>query len=192
MTISIHQYLCLTDNYGALVHDSTTGRDRLRRRPGSRTHARGFGGAGLELNRHLDHPSSRRSHPGRAGGEGKIPERESVGPGQGRGANSFPRSSGEGRGHGPRWIAKSESHRNPRAYARSYRLSFRGRRTSPSAATRCFPLVAAACSRRPTRSCGARWPSLPPFPARPRSTAGMNTPRRTAGSPSPSNPTIRF
>ena len=25
MTISIHQYLCLTDNYGALVHDSTTG-----------------------------------------------------------------------------------------------------------------------------------------------------------------------
>src|SRR6202453_1402891 len=25
MTISIHQYLCLTDNYGVLVHDSTTG-----------------------------------------------------------------------------------------------------------------------------------------------------------------------
>jgi hydroxyacylglutathione hydrolase len=25
MTISIHQYLCLTDNYGALVHDSATG-----------------------------------------------------------------------------------------------------------------------------------------------------------------------
>jgi hydroxyacylglutathione hydrolase len=25
MTISIHQYLCLSDNYGALVHDSTTG-----------------------------------------------------------------------------------------------------------------------------------------------------------------------
>jgi hydroxyacylglutathione hydrolase len=25
MTISIHQYPCLTDNYGALVHDSTTG-----------------------------------------------------------------------------------------------------------------------------------------------------------------------
>jgi hydroxyacylglutathione hydrolase len=25
MTISVHQYLCLTDNYGALVHDSTTG-----------------------------------------------------------------------------------------------------------------------------------------------------------------------
>lgn len=25
MTTSIHQYLCLTDNYGALVHDSTTG-----------------------------------------------------------------------------------------------------------------------------------------------------------------------
>jgi hydroxyacylglutathione hydrolase len=25
MTMSIHQYLCLTDNYGALVHDSTTG-----------------------------------------------------------------------------------------------------------------------------------------------------------------------
>jgi hydroxyacylglutathione hydrolase len=26
MTMSVHQYLCLTDNYGALVHDSTTGR----------------------------------------------------------------------------------------------------------------------------------------------------------------------
>ena len=25
MTMSVHQYLCLTDNYGALVHDSTTG-----------------------------------------------------------------------------------------------------------------------------------------------------------------------
>jgi hydroxyacylglutathione hydrolase len=25
MTISVHQYPCLTDNYGALVHDSTTG-----------------------------------------------------------------------------------------------------------------------------------------------------------------------
>ncbi|MGC2783517.1 MAG: hydroxyacylglutathione hydrolase [Roseiarcus sp.] len=25
MTMSIHQYLCLTDNYGALVHDSATG-----------------------------------------------------------------------------------------------------------------------------------------------------------------------
>ncbi len=25
MTLSVHQYLCLTDNYGALVHDSTTG-----------------------------------------------------------------------------------------------------------------------------------------------------------------------
>ena len=25
MTTSVHQYLCLTDNYGALVHDSTTG-----------------------------------------------------------------------------------------------------------------------------------------------------------------------
>ena len=25
MTISIHQYLCLTDNYGVLAHDSTTG-----------------------------------------------------------------------------------------------------------------------------------------------------------------------
>ena len=25
MTISVHQYLCLTDNYGALVHDSATG-----------------------------------------------------------------------------------------------------------------------------------------------------------------------
>ena len=25
MTMSVHQYLCLTDNYGALIHDSTTG-----------------------------------------------------------------------------------------------------------------------------------------------------------------------
>ena len=25
MTISIHQYPCLTDNYGALVHDPATG-----------------------------------------------------------------------------------------------------------------------------------------------------------------------
>jgi hydroxyacylglutathione hydrolase len=25
MTMSVHQYLCLTDNFGALVHDSTTG-----------------------------------------------------------------------------------------------------------------------------------------------------------------------
>ncbi len=25
MTMSVHQYLCLTDNYGALVHDPTTG-----------------------------------------------------------------------------------------------------------------------------------------------------------------------
>jgi hydroxyacylglutathione hydrolase len=25
MTMSVHQYLCLSDNYGALVHDSTTG-----------------------------------------------------------------------------------------------------------------------------------------------------------------------
>jgi hydroxyacylglutathione hydrolase len=25
MTMSVHQFLCLTDNYGALVHDSTTG-----------------------------------------------------------------------------------------------------------------------------------------------------------------------
>jgi hydroxyacylglutathione hydrolase len=25
MTISVHQYLCLTDNYGALIHDPTTG-----------------------------------------------------------------------------------------------------------------------------------------------------------------------
>ena len=25
MTLSVHQYLCLTDNYGALVHDSATG-----------------------------------------------------------------------------------------------------------------------------------------------------------------------
>ncbi len=76
-------------------------RDGLRRRPGSGTHARCFGGAGLEPNRHLDHASSRRSHSGRAGREGKIPKREGVGPGQGRVANSFPRSSGEGRGHGP-------------------------------------------------------------------------------------------
>src|SRR5579871_5791094 len=25
MAMSVHQFLCLTDNYGALVHDSTTG-----------------------------------------------------------------------------------------------------------------------------------------------------------------------
>ena len=26
MTMSVHQFLCLTDNYGALVHDSATGK----------------------------------------------------------------------------------------------------------------------------------------------------------------------
>src|ERR1700722_14086037 len=104
-------------------------RDGLRRRPGSRTHARRFDGAGLELNRHLDHASSRRSHPGRDRREGKVLKREGMGPGQGRVANSFPRSSGERRGHGSRRIAERQSHRNPGAYARPHRLSFRGQRS---------------------------------------------------------------
>ena len=103
--------------------------DGLRRRSGSRTHTRSFGGEGLEPNRHPGHPSSRRSHSRRAGREGEIPQREGVGSGQGRGANPFPRSPGEGRGHGPSRFPPSESHRNPRPHARSYRLSFRERRS---------------------------------------------------------------
>ena len=126
-------------------------RDCLRRRAGSRTHARSSGGAGLELNRHLDHPSSRRSHSGRAGREGEIPKREGVGSGQGRVANSFPRSSGEGRGHGPRRIARKRKSSKPPG-TRSVISPIISRKTqSPSAATRCSRSVAAACSRRRLR-----------------------------------------
>ena len=192
MTISVHQYLCLTDNYGVLVHDSTTGATACVDVPEAGAHARSSGGAGLELNRHPGHASSRRSHSGRAGREGKIPKREGVGSGQGRVANSFPRSSGEGRGHGSTSDRSERKSSKPPAI-RSVISPIISRRTrSPSAAIRCSRLVAVACSRRLLRSCGVRSPSWPPFPAKPKSTAGMNTLRRMAGSPSPSNPTIRF
>ena|SRR5271157_917168 len=40
MAMSLHQFLCLTDNYGVLLHDSATGGDRLDRRAQGGAHPR--------------------------------------------------------------------------------------------------------------------------------------------------------
>ena len=191
MTMSVHQYLCLTDNYGALIHDQTTGATACVDVPEAGPTLAALAERGWNLtdilitHHHADHIQ------GVPDVRAKFPNAKIWGPAKDAARIPFlDRKVKEG-DTAEVGSLESESHRNPRPHARSYRLSFRGQTQSRSAATRCFPLVAAACSRRRLRSCGARWPSSPPFPARPKSTAAMNTLRQMAGSPSPSNPTIR-
>ena len=191
MTMSVHQYLCLTDNYGALVHDSTTGATACVDVPEAGPTLAALAERGWNLtdilitHHHADHIQ------GVPDVRAKFPNAKIWGPA--KDAARIPFLDHQVKEGDTAQVGSLRRKSSKPPAIRSVISPIISRKTqSPSAATRCSRWVAAACSRRLWRSCGARWPSLPPFPARPKSTAATNTPRRMGGSPSPSNLTIQF
>ena len=115
MTLSVHQYLCLTDNYGALVHDSTTGATACVDIPDAGATLAALADRGWTLwdetlitHHHADHIQ------GVPEVKAKFPGAEILGASQGCGANPvLPRSSGERRRLCARRLARGEGHRDP-------------------------------------------------------------------------------
>ena len=91
MTTSVHQFLCLTDNYGVLVHDSKTGKTASSTRPTAGAILAALDEKGWTLtdllitHHHADHIQ------GAPELRARFPELTIVGPGQGSRANSGPR-----------------------------------------------------------------------------------------------------
>jgi hydroxyacylglutathione hydrolase len=124
------------------------------------------GGARPATGRDSSHASPRRSHRGR----GRL--REATGArvyGPGRRAHSRPFTPLRGR-RDRRARACASGPRRARAHRRPHRLYCPRTSTARrccSAATRCSPAVAAACSRARRRRCSPRWTSWRPCPAIP-------------------------
>ena len=94
MTMSVHQYLCLTDNYGALIHDSTTGATACVDAPEAGPTFAALEERGWTLSdvllthHHADHIQ------GVPELKAKFPNAQGVGTGQGCGADSVSRPTG--------------------------------------------------------------------------------------------------
>ena len=83
MTTHVFQFPCLKDNYGALIHDSGSAAPRPSTRPTARRSSRRPKGQGWRLTDLLDHPSSRRPHPGDPGRSRRLSGTARRRPGQG-------------------------------------------------------------------------------------------------------------
>ena len=87
MTTHVHQFLCLKDNYGALIHDSGTGATAAIDAPDGEAVIAAAAAQGWKLTDLLDHPSSRRPHPGHSRPAGALSQAARRRSGQGGGAH---------------------------------------------------------------------------------------------------------
>ena len=185
MATSVHQFLCLTDNYGVLLHNSSTGSTAsidapeagpilaaLKEKGWTLTHL-------LITHHHADHVQGPEPEL-----KAQFPSLKSVGPAKDAARIGFLDtlvSEGDEVRVGALGARVIEA---PGPYARPYRLSFRGgqgwRHLLP--ATRSSPSAVAGRSRRPTPCCGARSLSSQRCRGKRRSIAGTNTPRPTRAS----------
>ena len=128
LATSVHQFLCLTDNYGVLVHDSATGATASIDAPEAGPILAALSEKGWTLthllitHHHADHVQ------GTPELKARFPDAEGRRPGKGGGADRIPRCAGRRGRHGPGRLARSQSHRDAGPYARPGELSLRRRR----------------------------------------------------------------
>ena len=191
MAMSLHQFLCLTDNYGVLAHDPGTGATAsidapeagpilaaLKEKGWTLTHL-------LITHHHADHVQ------GAPELKAKFPSLTIIGPAKEAARIPVPRYAGRRGRFRPRRIAGGEGDRDAGPYARPGQLSFRGRGGRLLWRHAVFARLRASVRSPLRRHLEFAGQARRTARRDQKSIADTNIRKRTAVSPSPSSRTIR-